>query len=90
ERHPELERVLLDDGCQAFMGDWLTPSQKFPSGIEQVIAEIRAQGKKPAIWLAPFIAEADPAVFRQHPDWFVKNAAGQPLKAEEITYGGWR
>lgn len=90
ERHPELEWVLLDDGYQAFMGDWLTPSQKFPSGIEQVIADIRAQGKKPAIWLAPFIAEADSAVFRQHPDWFVKNAAGQPLKAEEITYGGWR
>ncbi|EGR0142410.1 alpha-galactosidase [Vibrio cholerae] len=90
ERHPELEWVLLDDGYQAFMGDWLTPSKKFPSGIEQVIADIRAQGKKPAIWLAPFIAEADSAVFRQHPDWFVKNAAGQPLKAEEITYGGWR
>lgn len=52
ERHPELEWVLLDDGYQAFMGDWLTPSQKFPSGIEQVIADIRAQGKKPAIWLA--------------------------------------
>lgn len=30
ERHPELEWVLLDDGYQAFMGDWLTPSQNSP------------------------------------------------------------
>ena len=25
-----LDYVLLDDGYQAFMGDWLTPSDKFP------------------------------------------------------------
>lgn len=87
---PDLEWVLLDDGYQAFMGDWLTPSAKFPSGIKQVITDIRAKGKKPAIWLAPFIAQPESQLFRQHPDWFVRHADGHLLKAEEITYGGWR
>ncbi|PKH09309.1 glycoside hydrolase family 36 protein [Moritella sp. Urea-trap-13] len=86
----ELEWVLLDDGYQAFMGDWLTPSDKFPHGIKSLLQSIKAKGKKPAIWLAPFIAQAESEVFKQHPDWFIRHANGDLLKAEDITYGGWR
>ncbi|EKO3607506.1 alpha-galactosidase [Vibrio metschnikovii] len=86
----EVEWVLLDDGYQAFMGDWLTPSEKFSGGIKTLLQSIKAAGKKPAIWLAPFIAQPESALFQQHPDWFVKNNQGQPLKAEDVTYGGWR
>jgi alpha-galactosidase len=87
---PELEWVLLDDGYQAYMGDWLTPSDKFPGGVKSLIQNIRESGKKPAIWLAPFIAQAESEVFQQHPDWFLRDSQGHPLKAEEVTYGGWR
>ncbi|GIC78745.1 glycoside hydrolase family 36 protein [Moritella sp. F3] len=86
----ELEWVLLDDGYQAFMGDWLTPSDKFPHGIKSLLQSIKATGKKPAIWLAPFIAQAESEVFKQHPDWFIRHVNGDLLKAEDITYGGWR
>ncbi|NLS13043.1 glycosyl hydrolase [Vibrio sp. SM6] len=86
----EIEWVLLDDGYQAHMGDWLTPSNKFPDGIDAVIANIRAKGKKPAIWIAPFIADKDSELLSNHPDWFVTHSDGKLLKAEEITYGGWR
>ncbi len=68
-----LDYVLLDDGYQAFMGDWLTPSEKFPSGIKSVIENIKAKGKKPAIWLAPFIAQPESEIFKNHQDWFVKH-----------------
>lgn len=85
-----LEYVLIDDGYQAFMGDWLTPSDKFPSGIHSVIQAIKSKGKKPAIWLAPFIAQPESQLFQHHPDWFVTHENGQPLKAEDITYAGWR
>ncbi|QUM77399.1 alpha-galactosidase [Moritella sp. 24] len=86
----ELEWVLLDDGYQAFMGDWLTPSDKFPQGIKALLRSIKEKGKKPAIWLAPFIAQPESSVFKEHPDWFVRHANGELLKAEDITYGGWR
>ncbi|MEH6452067.1 MAG: alpha-galactosidase [Psychromonas sp.] len=87
---PDLEWVLLDDGYQAFMGDWLSPSEKFSGGVKSLINEIKVQGKKPAIWLAPFIAQPESEVFRQHPEWFLKHSDGTLLKAEDITYGGWR
>lgn len=86
----QFEYVLLDDGYQAAMGDWLIPSEKFPSGIKTVLEQIKAKGKKPAIWLAPFIAQKESQVYQQHPDWFVTHQDGTPLKAEDITYGGWR
>ncbi|NOH83191.1 glycosyl hydrolase [Vibrio sp. 03-59-1] len=85
-----LEWVLLDDGYQAFMGDWLTPSDKFTNGVKELIQSIKEKGKKPAIWMAPFIAQPESEVFRNHPNWFVKDEQGNLLKAEDVTYGGWR
>ncbi|KXF81524.1 glycoside hydrolase family 36 protein [Enterovibrio coralii] len=86
----DIEWVLLDDGYQAFMGDWLTPSERFTGGVKAVIEGIKARGKRPAIWMAPFIAEPGSALFREHPEWFVRSETGETLKAEDITYGGWR
>ncbi|MDO6686453.1 MULTISPECIES: glycoside hydrolase family 36 protein [unclassified Agarivorans] len=88
--HDQLEYLLIDDGYQEFMGDWLYPSERFSGGVENLCKRIREQGKEPAIWVAPFIAQAESRLFQQHPEWFVKNQFGQPLAAEEVTYGGWR
>jgi alpha-galactosidase len=40
--------------------------------------------------VAPFIAEANSKVFREHPDWFMKGDDGKPLPANRVTFGGWR
>ncbi|UPW16801.1 alpha-galactosidase [Agarivorans sp. TSD2052] len=88
--HEHLEYLLIDDGYQEFMGDWLYPSERFSGGVESLCKRIREQGKEPAIWVAPFIAQPESRLFQQHPDWFVKDQFGQPLAAEEVTYGGWR
>ncbi|MBO0217537.1 alpha-galactosidase, partial [Vibrio sp. Vb2880] len=42
------------------------------------------------IWMAPFIAQPESESFKQHPDWFVRHKDGGLLKAEDVTYGGWR
>ncbi|WP_323878253.1 glycoside hydrolase family 36 protein [Aeromonas caviae] len=90
ERFPALRYVQIDDGYQARMGDWLTPSAKFEEGVAALAGEIRAAGCEPALWVAPFIAEPGSQVFQQHPDWFVKGEDGLPLPSERVTYGGWR
>ena len=87
---PDLDHLLIDDGYQAKMGDWLTPSERFSSGLEGIVEFIHQKGIKPALWLAPFIAEETSQIFKNHPDWFVKNKEGKPLAAKEVTYGGWR
>lgn len=85
-----LDYVMIDDGYQRYMGDWLTPSSLFPRGIKPLAHDIRRCGKKTAIWLAPFIVQEESEIFRNHKDWLVTHQDGSPLKAEEVTYGGWR
>ena len=85
-----LTYVQIDDGYQAAMGDWLLSSARFPSGIDTLLAKIRAMGLEPAIWVAPFIAERDSQVFREHPDWFVRDDQSAPLQSDSVSFGGWR
>ncbi len=87
---PALRYVQLDDGYQAAMGDWLAAGAAFGGGVRELLAQIRARGFEPAIWVAPFIAEAGSRVFGEHPDWFVCDADGKPLPSNRVTFGGWR
>ena len=76
--HPELgvEYVQLDDGYQAAIGDWLTCNQKFPHGLKAVAEHIQAHGFRAGIWVAPFLAGHSSKLYKDHPEWLVKNAGG--------------
>lgn len=87
---PQLKYVQIDDGYQPAMGDWLETGHAFGGDIKGVLDTIRKQGFEPAIWVAPFIAEAGSHLFQQHPDWFMKDADGKPLSADKVTFQGWR
>ena len=87
---PSLKYIQIDDGYQSAMGDWLDTGAAFGGSIRTVLAEIRKRGYEPAIWVAPFIAEASSQVFREHPGWFITDEAGAPLRADLVTFGGWR
>jgi alpha-galactosidase len=87
---PGLTYVQIDDGYQPAMGDWLETGSAFGGGVQGVLQQIRRKGFQPAIWAAPFIAEAGSRVFKEHPDWFVKDADGTPLPSAKVTFGGWR
>lgn len=87
---PSLKYVQIDDGYQPAMGDWLETGKAFGGDVLGVLKQIRRRGFEAAIWVAPFIAEENSHLFQQHPDWFIKNADGHPLKSSEVTFGGWR
>jgi alpha-galactosidase len=87
---PQLKYVQLDDGYQPAMGDWLETGNAFGGDVQGVLQAIRKQGFEPAIWVAPFIAEAGSHLFQQHPDWFMKGEDGKPLSADKVTFQGWR
>ncbi len=86
----DLRFIQIDDGFQAAMGDWLEPGERFPGGVGPLCRRIQQEGFEPAIWLAPFIAERESRLVREHPEWLVKDAHGQPLLSSEISFGGWR
>jgi alpha-galactosidase len=87
---PQLRYIQIDDGYEPHMGDWLDSGSSFGGKIQDVLAEIRRRGFEPAIWVAPFIADGQSRVFKEHPDWFVTDADGKPLSSDKTTFGGWR
>jgi len=87
---PGLQYIQIDDGYQRAMGDWLETGSAFGGSVRAVLAEIRNRGFEPAIWVAPFIAEESSEVFQRHPEWFIADAGGAPLRADRVTFGGWR
>lgn len=90
EKKLELKYIQIDDGYQKFMGDWLSSADTFEGGVESVCRNIKERGFEPAIWAAPFIAEEQSQLFRDHPDWFVKDDNGKPLASDQVSFGGWR
>ncbi|MGJ7032471.1 glycoside hydrolase family 36 protein [Niabella hirudinis] len=87
---PQLKYVQIDDGYQPWMGDWLDAGKAFGGDVSEVLQQIRSKKLDPAIWVAPFIASPQSRLFKEHPDWMVKDSAGQPLRSDKIGFGGWR
>ncbi|PYT05535.1 MAG: alpha-galactosidase [Acidobacteria bacterium] len=87
---PGLKYIQIDDGYQPAMGDWLETGAAFGGDVRGVLREIRARGFEPAIWVAPFVAEEKSHIFEEHPDWFVRDDEGKPLRSDKVTFGGWR
>lgn len=89
-RAPMLDYVQIDDGYQAAMGDWFEVRPDFGGSMADLCAAITRTGKKPAVWVAPLIAERNSKLFGAHPDWFIKDANGAPLASNTVSFGGWR
>lgn len=85
-----LQYIQVDDGYQPWMGDWLETGKAFNGGTENVLKGIKAKGLQPAIWVAPFIASPQSRLFHDHPDWFVKDENGAPMRSDKVGFGGWR
>ncbi|MBO5270463.1 MAG: alpha-galactosidase [Clostridia bacterium] len=81
----KLDYIVIDDGWQKGWGEWVE-NEKFACGLSAVAEQIRAAGFLPGIWMAPVGIREDSAVFRDHPDWLCRNAAGEPLKSMGLYY----
>ncbi|MFA6450855.1 MAG: glycoside hydrolase family 36 protein, partial [bacterium] len=66
-----MDTFELDAGWERSRGDWF-PNEKFPNGMKVIADRIHAKGLRSAIWFAPFMAEGEAPVIRQHPDWFLE------------------
>jgi alpha-galactosidase len=76
-----LDLVQIDDGFQVQVGYWLRFSDGFPDGVAGLAREIKASGRRPGLWLAPFILHPASRTARDHPDWLLRNADGRLARA---------
>jgi len=70
----------VDDGWQMAIGDW-EPNAKFPAGMDGMAGQIRATGRKAGLWLAPLLVVPSSSLYRQHPDWLLRDGNGRPVSA---------
>lgn len=73
------EVFQLDDGYQATIGDWTRTNDKFPSDLDDLATAIAAEGRRPGLWLAPFLVRPDATVAVTDPDWIAQVRPGKPL-----------
>jgi alpha-galactosidase len=76
-----VEYVQLDDGYQTGIGDWESINEKFPHGMKWLADRIHEAGFKAGLWFAPFTVGADSALYREHPEWLIRDADGEPVLA---------
>ncbi|GBG29687.1 Alpha-galactosidase C [Hondaea fermentalgiana] len=71
----------LDDGFQLNTGDWLQTRAAFgEEEIARVAQRIRSAGFAPGLWIAPFLVSKTSLVYREHPDWVLRNVkSGKPV-----------
>jgi alpha-galactosidase len=70
------ERFVLDDGWfkgrrsdKAGLGDWTPDTERFPNGLDPLIAHVKARGLEFGLWIEPEMISPDSDLYRTHPDW---------------------
>jgi alpha-galactosidase len=71
----------IDDGWENAVGEWEVNSPRFPRGLAPVAVEIEAAGLIPGLWLAPFLVTKRSRLYRERPDWLLRDAGGAPVVA---------
>lgn len=84
-----IQEFVIDDGWQYNVnkqsalkgagqnyGDWLVDLNKFPQGLKPTFDYIKSLGMKPGLWISLASANRDSKVFKEHPEWFVRDAKG--------------
>ena len=90
---PEVKREFASRGattmriCDDFLdyGDWSNKTKTIPRGFDRLARLIGEAGLTPGVWYAPYWAEAESKVLKDHPEWFARD------KNDEIWYEtGWQ
>ena len=89
EHNYDIDLVQIDDGWQQAVGDWSKVKSSFPSGMATVAGKIKSKGYQAGIWLAPFICSESSDLFKNKPQWLLKDNKGLPVKAgHNKNWGG--
>ncbi len=72
--------LQVDDGWQISIGEW-EGNAKFPSGMDGLATKIKSTGRKAGLWLAPLLVVPSSKIYREHPDWLLRDEQGQLVSA---------
>ena len=78
----------VDDGWERAVGDWRVNETRFPRGMKEMAGRIEDAGFIPGIWLAPFLVTRFAPLFREKPEWLLRDEGGRPVVAGWIPAWG--
>jgi len=77
-QHAGCDLFIIDVGWYRRAGDFDADPKKFPNGIKPVARYINSKGMRTGLWVTVGSVHNKSNVALQHPEWLVKNAAGEP------------
>jgi hypothetical protein len=84
---PRLQAIQIDAGYCPSPGDWLMPGAGWSEGgLQAAFDLIRSRGYAAGIWVAPFMVGSRSRLFREHPEWVIRDLEGRPVP-EWRNYG---
>ena len=75
QQKPPLQAIQIDDGY-CYYGDWLETNDKWPLGLKSAFDGIQNAGYKAGIWVAPFMVSSRSNIYKNHPDWLLRDKNG--------------
>jgi alpha-galactosidase len=88
----DVDLVQIDDGWSLGTGEWTAPHPRF-GDLGDVVAAVRASGRRAGVWLAPFSVGSRSDLAQRHPDWLTSSAGynwGDELVGLDLTHPGVR
>lgn len=78
EKNLPFDVFQIDEGWEVTLGEW-TPNHKFPKPMADIANEIKEAGLIPGIWTSPFVAHETAGIWKEHPDWILRDKDGEPV-----------
>jgi len=69
--------IQIDDYCN--YGDWLLENDKWPGTLKPAFEKIIQAGYRAGIWVGPFMVDTRSKLYKDHPDWVLHDANGEPI-----------
>ena len=76
---------VIDEGWEPRWGAWVA-NWKFPDGTRSFCRRVKAEGGVPGIWTAPLLVNTYTDLYREQPDWFLRNSDGS-MTEQSYAYG---
>jgi len=74
-----LDVIQIDAGYFPSCGDWLETTSDWASGMKAAIRKIKDAGYRAGIWIGPYMVGNRSRVYREHPDWILRDLDGTPV-----------
>ena len=81
-----IQTIQIDD-CYCIHGDWLDTNDNWPRTMEDAARVIFQRGYRAGIWVAPFMVDEKSRLFRNHPNWLVRDLDGKPVPEWQTPAG---